>query len=387
MKKVLVLGCDGYIGNALTQRLLAENYEVIGVDNFHKRKLVENEMNSFSAVKTNLMKTNINLFKRFFPGNFKFYNLDIANDSSEFDAIIELHKPDTIVNLAHNPSSPFSMKSQDAANYVLLNNIIGTNNLLWSVNRHCKDCHLVVLGTTGEYDHYNNIDIEEGYFSIEYNGRKSNEMIYPRRPGSVYHTSKVANTYLVDFLSKTWDLRCTDIMQSVVFGLYTPEIEKSKIYSPLHTDEAFGTVINRFIVQAKLKEPLTVYGKGDHQRGFLSLNDSIQALMIAIENPAEKGRPRVWNQLSEWHSINDIAKMVKDSIDTEIEISHIESPRKEQTTEHYYNYKTDILKSLGYSPTRTIEEEIKYVFNVLDEKYIKKLKDVIKPKIIFTESK
>lgn len=385
MKKVLLFGYDGYIGNALVQRLLNKNYIVLGIDDHSKRKFVEHEMNSYSAIPYMDIAKKNNKLKSL--GKFKNLNLDIAQDYDKLNEVFKEFKPDVVVNLAHNPSAPFSMISQEHANYVLMNNIISTNNILWAMKEFTPEAHLIVIGTTGEYDHYSGIDIEEGYITIEHNGKKSNEMIYPRRPGSIYHTSKVASTYLIDYLARTWNLKCTDIMQSVVVGSYTDEILNTKMYSPLHSDEAFGTVLNRFIVQAKLGKPLTVYGEGNHKRGFLTLNDSIQALMIAIENEPLAGKSRVWNQLSCWYSMNELAEMVKNVVkekfDEDVTIEHIETPRNEFTGDHYYNYKTDILKNLGYTPTRTLEDEIWFTYNLLNKKHLAGLVDNVTPKIKF----
>lgn len=383
--KIIVCGCDGYIGNALIQRLVKLGHSVIGIDNLSRRYLVEKEMNSFSATK--MYSINAKAKKI----GFKYINIDIALDNEQLDKIIEQFKPDAIYNLAHQPSGPFSMNNQDNANYSLMNNIINTNNILWSIKRHIPQCHYITIGSTGCYDHYNNIDIEEGYFEMEWKGRKSEEMIFPRRPTSIYHTSKVASTYLIDYLTKTWNLICTDVQQSVVFGLYTDETDESKYYSRFDSDESFGTVLNRFIVQALLKEPLTIYGEGRHQRGFLSLNDSVQALIIALNNPPERGKVQDWNQLSEWHSMNDIAQMVKEvgnkKFNLDVKGINIDTPRNEYTGEHYYHYVTEKLKNFGYKPTRTIKEEIEYCFNVLKDRNLEKLKNVIMPKIIFKDSK
>jgi len=172
-------------------------------------------------------------------------------------------------------------------------------------------------------------------------------------------------------------------MQSVVFGLYTPECDKWKEYTRIDTDDAFGTVIHRFIIQSMLGVPMTVFGNGKHQRAFLSLNDSIQALMIAVNNPATPGKVQTWNQLSEWHSILDVANMVKKVIG-DASVDHIESPRKEYTGKHYYHYKTDNLKDLGYLPTREIFNEISYmvqVINLVDKRDT--LLNVIQPKVMF----
>lgn len=389
--KILLIGCDGYIGNALTQRLLARKHEIIGIDDFTRRKAVKNDMKSVSAIDILDMDEKFQEFIKM--GRIKFIKLNTSIDSQYLDNVIKNYKPETIVNLGHIPSAPYSQISQQKSNEVLYNNIISTNNLLWSMKRHCKDSHYITIGTTGEYDHYSNIDIEEGYIYINHKGRKSKEMIYPRRPGSIYHSSKNASTYLIDFISRAWDIRCTDIQQSIVFGAYTDEINDSKIYSRLDSDEAFGTVIHRFIIQSLLGIPLTIYGEGKHQRGFISLNDSIQSLEIAVNNVAKRGRVQVWNQLSEWHSMNDIAGMVGKvayELGYEPTVQHIESPRTEYTGNHYYNYVTDILKSKGYNPTRTIEQEIKYIFSVISNQNIIKdigsiLEKVVVPKIKWRE--
>jgi len=387
-KTVICIGSDGYIGNALTQRLLKEGHTVIGVDSFLRRFWVKHNMKSFSAIPILSIDDKIDRFKQI--GNFHFYSVDIVKYQEIIRHIIEMYEPDTIVNLAHIPSGPYSHISQDTANQTLTNNVIGTNNILWNIKEICPDCHYITIGTTGEYDHYSNIDIEEGYFQITHHGRLSKELMYPRRPGSIYHASKTASTYLIDFLCRTWNLKCTDVQQSIVFGAYTDEIDESKIYSRYDTDEAGGTVVNRFIMQAILDIPLTIYGEGKHQRGFLSLNDSVQALMIAVNNEPEPGHVQSWNQLSSWHSINDIADMVKNvASDYYINVknNYIKSPRTEFTGDHYYKYITKNLTSLGYVPTRTIEQEIEYVFNVLislkSELY--PLRDVVMPKILWSK--
>jgi len=377
---VFLAGVDGYIGNALTQRLLFKGYRVIGIDNMLRRKWIEDYMKSFSAIDLYSMKEKEILFKNI--GDFEYYNFDVSKDIKLLRELVEEEQPTTFINLAHIPSGPFSQISFETADLTLKNNYISTNNILWAIRELCPEAHYITIGTTGEYDHYSNIDIEEGYIKINHNGRESNEMIYPRRPGSIYHSSKTASTYLIDFLARTWGLKCTDVQQSVVFGAYTDEIKETGIYSRLDSDEAGGTVINRFIVQAALDIPLTVYGEGKHQRGFLSLNDSVQAMVIAVENPAEIGKTQVWNQLSEWHSMNALANMVK-NVCQNVEISHIPTPRNEYTGDHYYKYITKKLAKFGYKPTRQIEEEIMYVYKLVksNEKKIQQLKNVVMPKI------
>lgn len=383
---IFVLGVDGYIGNALTQRLLGEGHTVVGFDNFWRRKWIKEDMNSISAFPILSMDAKEVQFNK--NGKFAFIELDIETQDTLFDKFVEDYKPDVIYNLAHNPSAPYSMISRKHAQAVLKNNIINTNNVLWSIRNHVPDCHYITIGTVGEYDHYNNIDVEEGYFEIEYKGRKSTKLIYPRRPGSIYHTSKAASTYLIDYLTRAWQLKCTDIMQGVVFGAYTNEINESWIYSRFDFDESGGTVLNRFCVQAILDIPLTIYGDGKHKRSFLSLNDCVQALMIALHNEPNTGEVQTWNQLSEWHSMNRIAEMVVEAgkkFGMDVKTQHIKTPRLERTDDHYYNLITNNLTSKGYVPTRTIDQEIKYVIENLEiyKKTLDKYKSVVIPRIEF----
>lgn len=385
MKTVFVLGCDGYIGHPLTLRLLDKGYKVVGLDNFQRRVNVEFTMNSYSAIPIESINERVEKYKSI--GDFTFHDLDIAKSSyKNIKEILKKYQPDTIVNLAHQPSGPFSMIDRDYCMDTTLNNLQGTINLLWGIKEECPECHYITIGSTGEYDHNLNIDIEEGKFCFEHNGRMSCECIYPRRPTSFYHASKVANTYYIDAATRWWDLKTTDIQQSIVFGIYTKEIEKYNSPTRLDSDEAFGTVLNRFLVQASLEIPLTVYGEGKHQRGFIALTDSIQALEIAINNPPKKGEGRQWNQLSETISMNDLATMVKDcakEIGIDIQITHVDSPRKEITTDHYYNYKTEKLRALGFRPESNLYKETYNGLVILSDHkdHIQNLKGVVMPKI------
>lgn len=373
--RILICGHQGYIGHSLTKVLLASGNKVIGVDNGDRKDNVLS-VGSRSATGENCLSHE----------NLVSLSIDISKDSDfeDLQKVFENFQPECVVNLAHCPSAPFSMISRKNANYALNNNIVGTNNLLWLIRKHASDSQYITIGTAGEYNHYANIDIEEGYFRFTHNGRLSEECIFPRRPGSIYHTSKVGSTYLIDFLSRTWNLKTTDVMQGIVFGLYDSIDENPTRFD---SDECFGTVINRFCMQAVLGQPLTVYGSGEHKRAFISLRDSIQALELAITNPPESGRPRVWNQLSEWFSMNELAdKVIKIAQQNGITASKtkIETPRTEQTTEHYYNFKTDNLKAVGFEAIRSVEQEIDYTIKTLleiaDEELLEILRANMEPK-------
>jgi len=384
-KRILVAGCFGYIGNALCQRLLLEGYDVFGIDNFSRIKSVK-EVGSYSAIKQPSPANHVKSFKEL--GNFQFNNFDVSKNYKWLLRIMKKFKPSTIVNLAHQPSAPYSQIDQKHGEYSLLNNILTTNNFLWAINELNPNIHYTTIGSTGEYSHYSNIDIAEGYFKVSYNGRNSNEMLYPRQANSIYHASKISSLYVTEYLTRIWKLKTTEAEQSVVFGSYTDEINKTGINSRLDTDGSFGTVINKFIVQTFLNWPMTIFGEGNHKRGFLSLQNSVDAVMLSIENQPEKGKLRIFNQLSETHSMNNLAEMIKKSaIKHGINATtfHIPSPRKEYTGNHYYKYETDILPSMGYKPTRTIEQEVHYIFDILskDVPYLQGLNESINKNVEF----
>jgi len=379
---ILVFGCDGYIGSALTLRLLGNGYDVIGVDNESRRYNVEQVMGSFSA--TDIDDPKDKLLKYNDIGNFEYFPYDISQDYSRTRFLMDYYKPHTVVNLAQQPSAPFSHRSLlDAAN-TIVNNEIGLINILHAINDINRNIPFITIGSMGEYDQSMGVDIEEGIFDFHHNGRVAKNVIYPRRAPSYYHGSKIASTYYTDLASRSYGIRATDIMQGIVYGNWTPEIEETGINTRLDSDESFGTVINRFIVQALIGHPLTVYGRGEQQRGFLALNDSIQCLMIAIENPPEKGEYRTWNQLDTPYMIREVADIVSQEAYNKgiiSEIIHIDTPRAENTHKVHYKANVKKLNDLGFVPTRTIKDEVGYIIEKLRDKDLSELKNVVMPKI------
>ena len=381
MKTVIVIGSDGYIGHALTLRLLSNGYRVIAIDDFQRRKHV-NEMNSFSAIAIQNPEIRYNVFKQI--GDCIFKKLTIHNQ--KFDSL-KNYNPVAVVNLAQQPSAPYSHKSKNHAISTTINNLIGTMNVLYFIKDNAPDAHLIQIGSMGEYDHTVGVEIPEGLFDLKINNKIIPNVIYPRRPASIYHASKVASTYYIDAATRWWNISATDIMQGVVYGNWTYEIEKYNCPTRLDSDEAFGTVVNRFIVQTVIKKPLTIYGKGLHKRGYIPLTDSIQALMLAVENPPPKGQYQTWNQISEIYSISDIAEKVqrvaKNKFNIDVEFRHIKSPRVENTSDFFYKIATDKLKSLGFKPTRKISDEIQYSIKKIlpDSLHLQKLSNVVNPQI------
>jgi len=382
MKDIIVMGCDGYIGHALTLRLLEQGYRVIGIDDFQRRDHVEG-LGSFSAVEIDESYKRHDIFNKI--GDFKFYELSI--DEVACLHFLEKYSPIAIVNLAQQPSGPFSHKSQQHAEFTTTNNLIGTLNVLYYMREKAPKSQLIQIGSMGEYDHSAGTTIPEGLFDLEMEGRSAHNAIFPRRPGSFYHASKVASTYYMEAACRWWDLSVTDIMQGVVYGNWTPEIEKYNCPTRLDSDECFGTVVNRFIIQAIINEPMTIYGKGLQKRGYLSVHDSVECLMLAIKHPPQIGEYRTWNQLDKTLSVveiaGEVARIFMDKFGIDAVMEYIDPPRIEKTDDFYYNVVTDKLKLLGFDPKRTIADEVEYIARKLwpHRKDLFPLSNVVKPKI------
>lgn len=380
---ILILGMDGYIGWALAQKQLYLGNKVFGIDNFSRRKNVQ-EMNCDSAIPIETMKKRISKIKEVYGERIEFFEGDLT-DSIFTNDVIKNSAPDAVVHLAEQPSAPYSMIDQEHCIFTHQNNVIGNLNLLYSMKNHAPKAHLIKLGTMGEYGYDPGFDIPEGFFEIEYRGKKAT-VPYPKMAGSWYHWTKVHDSNNIMFACKVWDLKSTDIMQGIVYGTRLKDIP-SYIYQPTRFDfdEAFGTVVNRYCAQAIIGHNLTVYGKGGQTRGFLSLEDSIQCISLLIRNPPEEENYRVVNQFDEQYDITNLAKRVKtigESKGLNIEIENIENPRKEKEI-HYYKADHKKLKNLGFKATRSIDEEIGYVLEDLipHKDRIIKYKDAIVKRI------
>ena len=219
------------------------------------------------------------------------------------------------------------------------NNIIGSLNLLFAMKKHCPNAHLIKLGTMGVYG-TPNIDIEEGFIKINHKNR-TDVMQFPMKPLSFYHCSKAADSINLYFASRVWGIRATDLNQGVVYGIDTPEtLIDERLNTSFHYDHIFGTVINRFMVQASIGKPLLVYGKGNQTRTFLNINDTIQCVELAVKNPSKKGEYKVRNQFTEVFTIKQLALLVQKSakeIGIKSKIQYIKNPRSEEKLKHHFN--------------------------------------------------
>ena len=355
--KVFIAGIDGYLGWALALTLAQRGHQVAGCDLLLRRKWVE-EMGSWSAIPIASMEDRQKAFQETFHAPLQYWEADLRNPGS-VRSMLEASQPDAIVHLGECPSAPYSMMDAEHTSFVQVNNIVGTLNILYGIKEICPSAHLVKLGTMGEYG-TPNVDIPEGFFTIEYRGR-SDTLPFPKQAGSWYHLSKVHDSHNVMFACRVWDLRSTDIMQGVVFGTRIDEMgDNPQLFTRLDFDQSFGTAINRFCCEAAIGHPLTPFGRGQQRRGFLPLRDSMQCLTLAIENPPETGEYRVFNQFEEVYGINELAKRVSAAgakLGMEVQVHPIQNPRKE-AEEHYYNPDHQHLLDLGYNPTRDMETEL-----------------------------
>ncbi len=377
---ILVLGIDGYIGWALAMHLAKRGHVVSGIDNFARRANVAS-VGSHSATPILEMHERIKAFKRVHDKNLSFFEGDLLDYDFLAD-VIKQTRPDSIVHLAEQPSAPFSMIDRKHAIYSQHNNIEGTLNVLYAMKDFVPECHLVKLGTMGEYG-TPNIDIPEGFFEVDYRGRKDT-LPFPRQPGSMYHLSKVHDSANVMFACRVWKLCSTDIMQGVVYGTRTDEIIDDSLMTRFDFDESFGTVINRYCAEAVIGLPLTPYGQGKQKRGFIDLVDSVQCLTIATENPPIRGEYRVFNQLDQVYSIAELADRVVNvakKLGMDVKIKNLQNPRVEKEG-HYYKVDHERLRKLGFKPTRTVEETIQIMLKDLStykDRVVEK-SDVILPK-------
>ncbi|MDX2138414.1 MAG: NAD-dependent epimerase/dehydratase family protein [Chloroflexota bacterium] len=364
--RVFIAGMDGYLGWALAQYLTARGHEVAGNDIYLRREWVA-EMDSVSALPVYSMEERLEAFRERFNKPLIFREGDLLDYDFTRDFFAEF-QPEAIVHLAEMPSAPYSMMDQKHSVFTQHNNVIGSLNILWAMKEVCPEAHLVKLGTMGEYG-TPNIDIPEGFFEIEYRGRKDT-LPFPRQANSFYHWSKVHDSGNTMFACRIWGLRSTDIMQGVVFGTRIDEMgDDPRLRSRLDFDQCFGTAVNRFCCQAVIGHPLTVYGRGGQTRGFLPLRDSMQCLTIAVENPPKAGEYRVFNQFEECYTVEGLAEKVREAgadIGLDVDIEYYDNPRAERD-EHYYNPDRNHLINLGYQPTHDVKAEMTIMLRDLME--------------------
>ncbi len=347
--KIAVLGGDGYCGWATALYLSKKGHSVSILDNFIRRQW-DHELGAQTLTPIRSLSERLRVWTQLTGKTIDSFVGDIT-DYDFLASTIQSIQPDAVIHFAEQRSAPYSMIDRKHAVHTQVNNVVGTLNLLFALRELQPDCHLIKLGTMGEYG-TPNIDIEEGYLTVEHNGRKD-VLPFPKQPGSFYHLSKVHDSHNIMFACKIWGLRATDLNQGVVYGTMTEETALDEaLINRFDYDEVFGTVLNRFCVEAAAGHPLTVYGKGGQTRGFLDIRDTVRCIEIACMNPAAPGECRVYNQFTEQFSVLELARMVETAgkkMGIAAEIDHLPDPRVE-SEEHYYNAKHSKLIDLGLTP-------------------------------------
>jgi UDP-sulfoquinovose synthase len=361
--RVAVLGGDGYCGWATALYLSGRGHTVAIVDNFLRRQW-DHELGAQTLTPIRPLSDRLTAW-RDLTGNIIDSFVGDVTDYDFISSMMREFEPEALVHFAEQRSAPYSMIDRKHAVLTQVNNVVGTLNLLFGLREFYPECHLIKLGTMGEYG-TPNIDIEEGYITIEHNGRKD-VLPFPKQAGSFYHLSKVHDSHNMMFACKAWGLRATDLNQGVVYGTMTNETALDEaLINRFDYDEVFGTVLNRFCAQAAIGHPLTVYGKGGQTRGFLDIRDTVRCVEIACLNPPARGECRVFNQFTEQFSVLELAEMAQAAgakLGLAVEINPLPDPRVE-AEEHYYNAKHSKLIDLGLKPHYLSESLLDSLMNI-----------------------
>lgn len=359
---VLVLGGDGYLGWPTALHLSARGHEVAVLDNFVRRQY-DFELGVESLVPIASLQTRMAVWQAVSGRRMTAFVGDLR-DAEFVDRVIREFAPDAVVHFGEQRSAPYSMIDRAHAVYTQVNNVVGTLNLIYALAEHAPAAHLVKLGSMGEYG-TPNIDIEEGFIEIVHNGRRD-VLPYPKQPGSFYHLSKVHDSHNIMFACKNFGLRATDLNQGIVYGQETAETAAHGLLATrFDYDAVFGTVLNRFIIQAVIGHPLTVYGRGGQTRGFLDIRDTVRCVELAIEHPPAAGEYRVFNQFTEEFSVGELAELVARCYPGAVEIERLPDPRTEAET-HYYRATHTKLRDLGLEPHLLSDTLIESLFGLVD---------------------
>lgn len=384
--RILILGGDGYLGWPTALRFAAAGHDVSVVDDFSRRRW-HREAGTGSLTPIAELDQRLAVWKEISGTEIASY-VGSVQDGEFLDGVVAETRPEAVVHYGQQASAPYSMASREQAVETQYANVIGNLNLLFSIRDHVPECHLVKLGTMGEYGQPE-IDIEEGYIEIEHKGRRDT-LPFPKLPASLYHCSKVHDSTNIHFACRTWGLRATDLNQGVVYGIETEETARDeRLITRFDYDEIFGTVLNRFCLQTVIGHPLTVYGAGTQTRGFLNIRDTLACVELATLNPAAAGEFRVFNQFTEQFSVIELAGLVKQAgehLGYSVEIQHYENPRVEKE-QHYYNAVHTKLVDLGLEPTPLGEELVESMIHIIERYKANTIETAIDPRTRWNPAK
>lgn len=365
--RVLVLGGDGFCGWPTTLHLSALGHEVAVVDNLSRRKIdVELECESLTPIRP--LGERLQTWKEVSGNEIEFYNIDVARHYQRLLDLLCAYRPDALIHFAEQRAAPYSMKSSYHKRYTVNNNLNATNNVLASIVECGLPVHVIHLGTMGVYGYGSaGMKIPEGYLNIKVEtddgDLMDNEILYPANPGSIYHMTKTQDQLLFFFYNKNDNLQITDLHQGIVWGTQTEQTEcDERLINRFDYDGDFGTVLNRFLMQAAVGHPLTVHGSGGQTRAFIHIRDTVRCIQIAMENPPQPGdRVQIFNQMTETHRLRDLARMIADR--TDAEIAYVVNPRNE-ADHNDLHVKNDRFLDLGLEPITLNEGLMDEVTNI-----------------------
>ena len=355
--RVLVLGGDGFCGWPTSLYLSDRGHDITIIDNLSRRKIdVELEVDSLTPIRP--ISERLSVWKEVSDRDIGFINLDLAAEYDRLVAVLEEIRPEAIVHFAEQRAAPYSMRSTHTKRYTVDNNVRATHNLLTALVETGLDVSLVHLGTMGVYGYgwSGTAPIPEGYLTVKVptpDGELEREILHPANPGSVYHMTKTLDQLMFAFYAKNDGLAITDLHQGIVWGTQTDQTSKDeRLINRFDYDGDYGTVLNRFLMQAAIGHPLTVHGTGGQTRAFIHIRDTVRCIEIAITNPPADDRVRVLNQMTETHRLLDLAKMIADAMGAEI--AYLPNPRRE-AEENDLIVRNDQFLALGLNPTTLSE--------------------------------
>lgn len=371
MKKIVVLGGDGFCGWPTALYLSAHGYDVVIVDNLSRRN-IDNELEVNSLTPIQPMSVRLNAWQEVSGNKIQFHNLDVAQEYDRLLSLLKSYQPDAVVHFAEQRAAPYSMKSSKHKRYTVDNNLNATNNLLAAIVESGLDIHVVHLGTMGVYGYGTaGMKIPEGYLDVQVvteTGKEINQQIlYPANPGSIYHMTKTQDQLFFAYYNKNDKIRITDLHQGIVWGTQIDQTQQDeRLINRFDYDGDYGTVLNRFLMQAAIGYPLTVHGTGGQTRAFIHIKDTVRCVKLAIDNPPEHGeRVKILNQMTETHQVKYLAELVSKLTGTEI--NYLENPRNE-AAENELRVENKCFLEMGLKPT-TLEAGLMKEVTEIAKKY------------------
>lgn len=365
--KIAVFGGDGFCGWPASLHLSEIGHDVVIVDNLSRRRIDE-ELGAQSLTPIATIEERLAAWKEISGREIGFRNIDVAQDYDALLGFIREFEPDAVIHFAEQRSAPYSMKTPRTKRYTVDNNVNATHNLLVAIVESGLDVHVVHLGTMGVYGYGTaGMKIPEGYLDVAVdageNGVVEQQILYPTNPGSVYHMTKVLDQHLFAYFAKNDELRITDLHQGIIWGTHTPQTERDeRLINRFDYDGDYGTVLNRFLMQAAVGYPLTVHGTGGQTRAFIHIRDMVKCIQLAVENPPARGeRVKIFNQMTETHRVRDLAELIARISGAEVQM--VPNPRKE-SAENELHVANDTFIGLGLEPTFLAEGLLQEVEDV-----------------------